>query len=79
MRAADPPTKLCGIIANAIVNIADAGLRTQSAGDGRFTFLRVPVGNHVMEGLAIGFQPKTQPLVVPGRAEDYELILTPLP
>jgi hypothetical protein len=79
MRATDPPTKLCGVVADAIVNLTDAGLRTQSAGDGRFTFLRVPVGNHVIEALAIGFQPKTQPLVVPGRAEDYEIILTPLP
>lgn len=78
MRSADQPVKVAGIVTAAIVNITDAGLRTESANDGRYTFPRVPAGNHIIEVLAIGFQPKTQPLVVPGLAEDYEITLTPL-
>ena len=79
MRAAAQPVKIAGTVAAAIVNLVDAGLRTESANDGRFTFPRVSAGNHVIEVLAIGFQPKTQPLVVPSLAEDYEITLTPLP
>jgi hypothetical protein len=79
MRAAAQPVKIAGTVAAAIVNLVDAGLRTESARDGRFTFPRVSAGNHVIEVLAIGFQPKTQPLVVPSLAEDYEITLTPLP
>jgi hypothetical protein len=74
-----PPLKVAGVIAGATVNLVDSGLSTQSAVDGRYSFLRVAAGTHSIQVLATGFQSKTQPLVVPGRAEDYEITLTPLP
>ena len=79
MRTVDAPVKLAGIVTDALVEITDVGLRTQSAVDGRYTFVRVPVGTHTVQVRAVGFQPKTQSLVVPGRPEDYEITLTPLP
>ncbi len=79
MRAADQPVKVAGTVAAAIVSLVDTGLSTESANDGRFTFPRVPAGNHIIEVLAIGFKPKTQPLVVPALAENYEITLAPLP
>ncbi len=47
--------------------------------EGRYSFPRVPPGAHTVRVVARGFQPKTQPLVVPGRPEDYVVELTPLP
>jgi Pvc16 N-terminal domain/Carboxypeptidase regulatory-like domain len=79
MGAAAQPVNIASAVAGAFVSIVDVQLRTQSTADGRFTFPRVPAGTHVIETLAVGFQPKTQPLTVPGRAEDYEITLTPLP
>jgi hypothetical protein len=55
------------------------GLRGTSDADGRFSFLRVPVGTQNLRAVATGFQVKTQPLVVPGRPEEYEITLAPLP
>jgi hypothetical protein len=66
-------------VAGALVDIVDAGLRESSDADGRFSFLRVPPGTHTLRAVASGFQPKTQPLMVPGRPEDYEITLAPLP
>src|SRR5262249_2351585 len=66
-------------VPGAFVDILDAGLHDTSDGDGRFSFLRVPVGSHNLRAGASGFQTKTQPLVVPGRPEDYEITLAPLP
>jgi hypothetical protein len=39
----------------------------------------VPAGTHTLRAVAPGFQLKSQPLVVPGRPEDYEITLAPLP
>jgi hypothetical protein len=75
-RVLDPTAQA---VAGAIVDILDAGLRETSDADGRFSFLRVPTGAHTLRAVASGFQPKTQPLVVPGRPEDYEITLAPLP
>ena len=58
-------------IADAIVDILDAGLRAKTDSEGRYSFLRVPPGTHTIRAIAVGFEPKTQPLVVPGRSEDY--------
>ncbi len=66
-------------VAGALVDIVDAGFRESSDADGRFSFLRVPQGTHTLRAVASGFQPKTQSLVVPGRPEDYEITLAPLP
>ncbi len=71
-------------IAGALVDVLDAtlqetGLRDTSDAEGRFSFLRVPAGTQNLRAVASGFQAKTQPLVVPGRQEDYEITLAPLP
>lgn len=66
-------------VPNAIVDILDMGLRQTSDSDGRFSFLQVPSGSHTLRAVATGFQITTQPLVVPGRSEDYEITLAPLP
>ncbi|MDZ7268447.1 MAG: Pvc16 family protein [candidate division KSB1 bacterium] len=65
-------------IANALVDIIDAGLRTPTDAEGRYSFPRVPVGTRTIRVVAVGFAPKTQSVPVPGRPEDYEIILTPL-
>ena len=51
----------------------DAGLRAQTDTQGRYWFLRVPAGTHAIRAIAVGFEPKIQSLVVPGRSEDYEV------
>jgi hypothetical protein len=66
-------------VAGALVDILDAGLHETSDAEGRFSFLRVPAGAHSVRAVATGFQPRTQPLVVPGRPEDYDITLAPLP
>lgn len=66
-------------ISDAMVDILDAGLRETSDANGQFSFLRVPTGTHQIRAVAAGYQPVTQPLVVPGRPEDYEITLAPLP
>jgi hypothetical protein len=71
-------------IAGALVDILDAtlqetGLRETTDAEGRFSFVRVPTGTQNLRAVASGFQDKTQQLVVPGRQEDYEITLAPLP
>jgi len=65
-------------IPDALVDILDAGLRTKSESDGRYSFPRVPVGTRTVRVVAVGFQPKTQPLVVPGLPEEYDVTLVAL-
>src|SRR5262245_30260345 len=65
-------------IADALVDVLDAGLRARSDADGRYSFVRVPLGAHNIRVVATGFQPKTQPLTVPGKPEDYDVTLIPL-
>jgi hypothetical protein len=65
-------------IADALVDMLGAGLRARSDADGRYSFVRAPLGAHSIRVVATGFQPKTQPLTVPGKPEDYDVILTPL-
>jgi hypothetical protein len=64
-------------IPDALVDVVDAGLRTLSDADGRYTFPRVPLGSHTLRVVATGFQPKTQPLDVPDLPAGYEVTLTP--
>lgn len=66
-------------IGGALIDLLDAGLRQTSAADGTFSFLSVAPGTHTIRAVAPGFQMKSQPLVVPGRPEDYEVTLAPLP
>jgi hypothetical protein len=71
-------------IAGALVDVLDAtlhetGLRDTTDADGRFSFVRVPTGAQNLRVVAANFQEKTQQLVVPGRQEDYEITLAPLP
>jgi hypothetical protein len=65
-------------VADAVVDLLDLDRRTTSAADGRFTFPRVSVGSHTIRVVATGFQPRTQPLVVPGVPEVYDVTLNPL-
>jgi len=65
-------------VGDALVDILDAGLRTRSDSEGHYSFVRVPEGAHNIRVVATGFQPKTQPLTVPGKPEDYDVTLTPL-
>jgi hypothetical protein len=64
-------------IEGAIVDVLDAGLRTRSGPDGRFSFPLVPVGDREFRAIATGFQPSTQVRPVPGRPDDYEFQLAP--
>jgi hypothetical protein len=66
-------------IEDALVDLTDVGLSTRTDADGRFGFRRVPSGTHTFRAVAVGFVSKTQPVVVPGRPEDYEITLAPLP
>ena len=66
-------------VPEAVVDILDLGLRTRSGDEGHFSFPRVLPGTHPMRVVARGFQVKTQPLVVPGRPEDYVVGVAPLP
>ena len=65
-------------VAEALVDLLDLGLRTQTDGDGRFVFSGVQAGSHTLRVVAVGFQPLTQPVVVPGLPENYQVTLTPL-
>jgi hypothetical protein len=65
-------------IAGAMVDILDAGLRTSSDDAGNFDFPDVQPGAHTLRAVATGFTVKSQPLMVPGRPEDYEITLAPL-
>jgi hypothetical protein len=65
-------------IANALVDVVNAGLRTRTDADGRYRFDSIPAGSASLRVVAVGFQPKTQVVVIPGRSEDYEITLTPL-
>jgi len=81
MVAAADPVTIAGGIVSALVDIVDAELRTRTDTEGRYSFPRVPVGPHTIRVVALGFEPQTQPLVVPGRPgqpEDYDITLTPL-
>jgi hypothetical protein len=64
-------------IANATVDILDAGLRATSDADGRYSFPRVPSGTRKFRVVAVGFQVLEKSLQVPGLPEDYVMILTP--
>jgi uncharacterized protein DUF4255/carboxypeptidase family protein len=66
-------------IEHAVVDVLDLDLRTRSGFEGRYAFPRVPPGAHTIRVVGRGFTPKTQPLAVPGRPEDYLVELTPLP
>src|ERR1044072_204694 len=78
MNALDAAVNLAPGIADAVVDILDPGLRTRSGSDGRYTFIRVPVGTHNIRAVAIGFQPLTQSLVVPSLPENYDINLVSL-
>lgn len=65
-------------IAGAWVDLLDMGQQTTTDAGGQYTFLQVPAGNHPLRVVAVGFEPKTVTLVVPGRPEDYDVALTPL-
>ncbi len=65
-------------VTNALVDVLDAGLRTSTDSEGRFTFSRVPRGTHTVRVVATGFQPLTTTFGVPGRPEEYQITLTPL-
>ncbi|HUS12541.1 MAG TPA: Pvc16 family protein [Pyrinomonadaceae bacterium] len=78
MGAADAQVNLTAGVADALVDVVDAGLRTQSTRDGRYSFTQVPVGTHTVRAVAVGFEPKTQSLVVPALPENYDINLMPL-
>ncbi|HWR26448.1 MAG TPA: Pvc16 family protein [candidate division Zixibacteria bacterium] len=65
-------------IPGVLVDILNAGVHTTTDSEGRYSFSRVPAGTHTIRAVVVGFEPKTQPLVVPGRPEDYDITLTPL-
>jgi hypothetical protein len=69
-------------VANALVDVLDVGLRTQADVEGRYSFLRIPPGEHSLRVVAVGFEPQTQTIYVPENAsaqpENYQITLTPL-
>ena len=66
-------------VEGAVVDLLDLRLRTRTGAEGRYAFPRVPPGGHTVRAVGRGFAPRTQPLAVPGRPEDYLVELTPLP
>jgi hypothetical protein len=66
-------------IADALVQVVDAGLQTRTDTAGRYTFPRVPPGTRTVRVAAVGFQLKEQSVVVPSPPEGYEISLTPAP
>jgi hypothetical protein len=66
-------------LSDAVVDILELKLRTRTREEGRYSFPRVARGTHTVRVVATGFQPKTQPLVVPGASDDYLVELTPIP
>ena len=66
-------------IADALVEVLDAGLQTRTDEDGRYTFPRVPIGPRTVRTAAVGFQVKSQSVVVPSPPQGYEITLTPAP
>lgn len=65
-------------VPGALVDLLDAGLRTQTGDDGRFVLSGVPAGAHTLRVVAVGFQPETRNVVVPGRLEDCQFTLASL-
>ena len=65
-------------IANAIVDVVNAGQRTQTDADGLYRFLNIPAGANTIRVVAVGFQHRTQVIVVPAPSGDYDITLTPL-
>ena len=66
-------------IAGAVVDVLDAGLRARTDADGRYEFGRVPRGNRNVRVVAVGFQPSTRTIPVPGTfPEDYDFTLNAL-
>ena len=66
-------------IPDAFVQVVDAGLQTRTDEAGRYTFPRVPVGTRTVRVAAVGFQLKSQSVVVPSPPEGYAITLTPAP
>lgn len=66
-------------IRDAVVDVLDLSLRTRSDEEGRYSFPRVPSGQHTIRVVGAGFAPKTKNLVVPSRPDAYLVELTPLP
>jgi hypothetical protein len=65
-------------VSGALVNLLDANLSVTTDSDGHFDFQPVSSGTHSIQVAAVGFQPLTQTLTVPGLADDYVIRLTPL-
>ena len=66
-------------IAEALVEVVDAGLRTRTDQVGQYTFPRVPVGTRSVRVAAVGFELAEVSLVVPSPPEQYVLTVTPTP
>jgi hypothetical protein len=64
-------------LAGAVVDILDAGLRTRTDQEGRFSFPLVPAGVRRFRAIATGFQPLDQNRPVPGTPGDYLFQLSP--
>lgn len=65
-------------VPGALVDLLDAGLRITTGSDGRFDFQPVSSGPHSIRVAAVGFQPLTQSVTVPGLPDDYVIRLMPL-
>jgi hypothetical protein len=65
-------------VAGALVDILDAGLRQTTDSSGQFAFQPISLGVHSIRVVAVGFQPKTKNVTVPGPPEDFVIQLTPL-
>lgn len=66
-------------LAGAVVDVLDAGLRATADAEGRYSFVRVPAGARTLRAVAVGFEPLTRAVTVPGPPEEFELTLNPLP
>lgn len=65
-------------VANAQVDILDAGLRTRTDTEGRYVFALVLGGNRNFRVVATGFQPLLRTIAIPGGQGDYDFALTPI-
>lgn len=64
-------------IPDAFVDVLDAGVRAITDNEGRYSLPQVPAGNRTLRVVAVGFQPTTLAVPVPGSASDYRITLTP--
>lgn len=66
-------------IAEAFIDVLDAGVQTLSDISGNYTLTHLSAGSYTLRAIAVGFEPQTKVVTVPGLPKDYEFVLAQLP